>query len=79
MMKKRKMVIKQVVAPRMIVKKSSNLLEESTSYSKKPQIQGCPYYSLRIKIDGTVDFWLQIWPLILFKKIMQKHKNMNHD
>jgi len=32
MMKKRKMVIKQVVAPRVIVKKSSNLLEESTSY-----------------------------------------------
>jgi hypothetical protein len=33
-MKKRKMIIEQVVAPWMIVKKSSNLLKESTSYSR---------------------------------------------
>ena len=37
-------------------------------------------YSLRIKIkiDDTVDFWLQIWPFILLKKIMQKHENLNY-
>jgi hypothetical protein len=34
MMKKRKMIIEQVVAPWMIVKKSSNLLKKSTSYSR---------------------------------------------
>jgi hypothetical protein len=34
-MKKRKMMIKQVVAPRMTVKKSRNLSKESTSYSRR--------------------------------------------
>ena len=31
-------------------------------------------YSFRIKIDETVDFLLQFWPLVLFKKLCKNTK-----